>query len=77
MAIHINDALPLLNTILRQQRLISDRLRTLIELFKREPEPIEPTLRLMLKPLSDGLETMQETLAQPSRQGSSENESVS
>ena len=63
MAIHINEVLPVLDTILEQQRAISDRLRKLIETFRREPEPVEPTLRLMLKPLDEGMSEMKQTLS--------------
>lgn len=63
MAIHIKEAFPVLDTILEQQRAISDRLRKLVETFKREPEPIAPTLRLMLKPLDEGMSEMKETLS--------------
>jgi hypothetical protein len=63
MAIHINEVLPVLDTILEQQQAISDRLRKLIETFKSEPEPVEPTLRLMLRPLNEGMTEMKETLS--------------
>jgi hypothetical protein len=63
MPIHINEVLPVLDTILEQQQAISDRLRKLIETFKREPEPVEPTLRLMLKPLNEGMSEMKEVLS--------------
>ena len=63
MAVHINEVLPVLDTILEQQRSISDRLQKLIETFKREPEPVEPTLRLMLRPLSEGMSELKETLS--------------
>lgn len=63
MAIHINEVLPVLDTILEQQRAISDRLRKLIETFKREPEPVEPTLRLMLNPLNEGMSEMKQALS--------------
>lgn len=66
MKIDINEALPLLETILEQQRTISDRLQKLIETFRSEPEPIEPTLRLMLKPLNESMTDMKETLSQSS-----------
>ena len=64
MGIHIKEALPVLDTILEQQQAISDRLRKLIETFKREPEPVEPTLRLMLKPLDEGMSELKQTLSQ-------------
>ena len=63
MAININEVLPVLETIYEQQRAISDRLRKLIETFKREPEPVEPTLRLMLKPLNEGMDEMHQMLS--------------
>ena len=78
MAIHINEVLPVLDTILGQQRAISDRLRKLIETFKREPEPVEPTLRLMLRPLNDGMSEIKNTLSTTSNpEGSSANPSAS
>ena len=78
MAIHINEAFPVLDTILEQQRAISDRLRKLVETFKKEPEPIEPTLRLMLKPLDEGMGEMKETLSPTSNlDGSSGNQNGS
>lgn len=64
MAININEALPVLDTIYTQQQAISDRLRKLIETFRQEPEPVEPTLRLMLKPLNEGMGEMHEMLSQ-------------
>jgi hypothetical protein len=74
MAIHINEVFPVLDAILEQQRAISDRLRKLVETFKKEPEPIEPTLRLMLKPLDEGMSEMKETLSPTSNlDGSSGN----
>lgn len=58
MAINIKDCSPLLNTILMQQRDISERLGDLILTFKREPEPVEPTLRTMLKPITTSIQTL-------------------
>ena len=69
MGIHISEVLPVLDTILRQQRDISDRLRKLVETF--EPEPVEPTLRLMLKPLNEGMNEMKQTLLPNSNPGGS------
>jgi len=65
MSIHINEVLPLLETISRQQRDISTRLATLIKIFRQEPEPVEPTLRSMLKPLREGMDEMREALVRP------------
>lgn len=62
MAIHIKEAFPLLETILRQQQDISTSLDKLIITFKRAPEPVEPTLRLMLQPIGDRMTEMKETL---------------
>ncbi|MCC8518287.1 hypothetical protein AB8807_22295 (plasmid) [Xanthomonas campestris pv. olitorii] len=76
MAININEALPVLETIYEQQRAISDRLRKLIETFKSEPEPVEPTLRLMLKPLNEGMDEMHQMLS-PTSPDSLENPSES
>lgn len=66
MAIDINEVLPLLDAICGQQQDISTRLSQLIAIFKREPEPVEPVLRSMLKPLRAGMDEMQETLQSPS-----------
>lgn len=65
MSIHINEVLPLLETISTQQRDISIRLATLIKIFKHEPEPVEPALRSMLKPLREGMDDMREALVRP------------
>lgn len=62
MAIHIDEVFPLLAQISTQQRACSDRLQKLIDTFKRAPEPVEPTLRLMLKPLREGMDDMKEVL---------------
>jgi hypothetical protein len=70
MAIHINEALPVLDTIYAQQQAISDRLRKLIETFKSEPEPVEPTLRLMLRPLNEGMDEMHQILSPTSNDSS-------
>jgi len=64
MELKLSDALPALNTIYEQQLLISDKLQKLIETFKREPEPVEPTLRLMLKPLNEEMDEMQQALTE-------------
>lgn len=66
MAIDIKEVLPVLEKISRQQRTISERLQKLIDTFKRAPEPVEPTLRLLLKPLREGIDEMKEAL-QPDR----------
>jgi hypothetical protein len=66
MPINIKEALPALNTIYEQQLLISDKLRNLIETFKKEPEPVEPTLRKMLAPLNDGMDEIDQVLQQDS-----------
>lgn len=62
MAIHIDEVLSVLAQISTQQRTCSERLQKLIETFKRAPEPVEPTLRLMLKPLREGMDEMKEVL---------------
>ena len=62
MAIHISEVSPVLDRISKQQQEISERLLKLIAIFKRAPEPVEPTLRSMLAPLRDGLDDMAETL---------------
>ncbi|CAH2902550.1 MAG: hypothetical protein PPHEMADM_4762 [uncultured Paraburkholderia sp.] len=69
MAININEALPVLETIYEQQQAISDRLRKLIETFS-EPEPVEPTLRLMLSPLNEGMDEMHQMLSPTSHDSS-------
>ncbi|KNH09808.1 hypothetical protein BRCH_04453c [Candidatus Burkholderia brachyanthoides] len=53
----------MLETISEQQLAISDRLHKLIETFKSEPEPVEPTLRLMLSPLDEGMSEMKQMLS--------------
>ncbi|WLE28547.1 hypothetical protein DVS74_011825 (plasmid) [Xylella fastidiosa subsp. multiplex] len=73
MVININEALPVLKTIYEQQQAISDRLRKLIETFKSEPEPVEPTLRLMLRPLNEGISEMNQMLL-PTSEDSSANQ---
>jgi hypothetical protein len=75
MGIHINEALPVLDTILQQQQDISNKLNSLIETFKREPEPVEPTLRFMLRPLNERMDEMKQTLL-PSSEISAEKSSV-
>ncbi|OSO70479.1 hypothetical protein BV367_00611 [Pseudomonas syringae pv. actinidiae] len=55
---HMKEALPLLETILQQQEAISDKLQEIILTLRHEPEPVEPQLRFMLQPLSEGIETM-------------------
>jgi hypothetical protein len=62
MSIHINEALPVLDTILKQQQDISDKLNALIQTFKREPEPVELVLRSMLQPLNEHLDEMKQAL---------------
>ncbi len=62
MAIHISELFDALNTIYEQQLLISDKLQTLIETFKTEPEPVEPKLVELLQPLNAGMDQMNETL---------------
>lgn len=56
--IHINEVLPVLETIYEQQQAISERLAKLIETLKMPSEPVEPVLRSMLRPLGDGLDEM-------------------
>lgn len=62
MTIHISEVSPVLDKIFKQQNEISERLQTLIAIFKRAPEPVEPTLRSMLAPLRNGLDDMADTL---------------
>ncbi len=62
MSIHINEVLPLLEKISKQQRNTSERLAKLINTFRHVPEPVEPVLRSMLKPLRDSMDDIEETL---------------
>ncbi|MET3135344.1 hypothetical protein AAKU55_005652 [Oxalobacteraceae bacterium GrIS 1.11] len=62
MAIHIDEVFPLLAQISTQQRTRSERLQKLIDTFKRAPEPVEPTLRSMLKPLRKRMDDMKDVL---------------
>ncbi|MNE96774.1 hypothetical protein D3C77_355800 [compost metagenome] len=64
MSLNISEVLPALALIFEQQVAISDRLQKLVETFKKEPEPVEPTLRSLLTPLNEGIDVMQETLTQ-------------
>lgn len=65
MAININEVLPLLDAMSKQQQDISARLSALITIFKHEPEPVEPVLRSMLKPLREAMEEIEEILQTP------------
>ena len=62
MAIHIKEVLPVLETISKQQIAISDRLAQLLEVFSREPAPVEPVLEAMLKPIKTDITEMKQTL---------------
>lgn len=62
MTINISDALPLLETILKQQSDISSKLGQLTEMFSKEPEPVEIALLQILQPLDQHLRNMQETI---------------
>ncbi|KIZ49166.1 hypothetical protein UM91_18375 [Pseudomonas oryzihabitans] len=64
---NISEALPLLETILSQQDEISEKLDELILTFRKEPEPVEPTLRFLLQPLNEGIDSMSETLSKSSK----------
>ncbi len=70
MELKLSDVLPLLQTISKQQTTISERLHDLIQTFKVEPEPVEPTLRVLLKPMKDGMTDMEATLTKPKPAGS-------
>nr|WP_017461396.1 hypothetical protein [Dyella ginsengisoli] len=63
MEVNLSDALPLLRTILRQHDTILERLESLVLTLKHEPEPVEPTLRALLKPLHNGLSEAKDTLS--------------
>jgi hypothetical protein len=63
MEVNLSDALPLLRTILKQHDTILERLENLVLTLKHEPEPVEPTLRALLKPLHNGLSEAKETLS--------------
>lgn len=65
MRIHINEVLPVLDNIYEQQKNISKRLESLIKTLKMPSEPVEPTLRFMLKPLGDGLNEMRSWMTSP------------
>lgn len=67
MAIDIKEALPALRTILEQQEAISERLRTLNEIFTTEYKPVEPVLRSMLKPIREKINQMDSTISKSSR----------
>jgi len=62
VTIQLAELLPLLDTISEQQKRISERLATLIEIFSGAPKPVEPALRTMLKPLREGMAEIDETL---------------
>jgi hypothetical protein len=62
MGIHIKEVLPLLELISKQQGHISDRLTKLIGALGDEPEPVEPLLRAMLKPVAQDIQEMRTTL---------------
>lgn len=62
MAIHINEVLPVLEKISKQQQVVSDLLARLISIFRHVPEPVEPTLRSMLTPLRESMDDIGETL---------------
>lgn len=62
MGIHIKEVLPLLELISKQQEHISDRLNRLISALGDEPEPVEPILRAMLKPVASDIDEMRTTL---------------
>ncbi len=59
---NMKEALPLLETILQQQQVISDKLQEIILTLRHEPEPVEPQLRFMLQPLNEGIEQMSKQL---------------
>ncbi|KPW57145.1 hypothetical protein JJD66_16360 [Pseudomonas sp. MF6751] len=58
----MKEVLPLLESILQQQQVISDKLLELTLTLRHEPEPVEPQLRFMLQPLTEELQQMSETL---------------
>ena len=59
---NMKEVLPLLETILQQQQVISDKLQEIILTLRHEPEPVEPQLRFMLQPLCEGIEQMNNQL---------------
>jgi hypothetical protein len=63
MGIHIKEVLPMLETISKQQGHILERLARLIKAIGQEPEPVEPVLRSMLKPMSEDIGEMKRTLS--------------
>jgi len=68
----ISDSLPILDKILEQQITTLERLEALIGTFSVEREPIEPTLKVVLQPLTSELETMQDQLNLNQEQAESE-----
>ncbi|PHN37181.1 hypothetical protein BKM25_23080 [Pseudomonas avellanae] len=60
---NMKEVLPLLENILQQQQVISDKLLELTLTLRHEPEPVEPQLRFMLQPLNEGLQQMSVTLS--------------
>lgn len=71
MELNLSDALPLLRTISRQHTAILERLESLVLTLKHEPEPVEPTLRALLKPLHNGLSEAKDTLSRQASDGAS------
>jgi len=70
MGIHVKEVLPLLELISKQQGHILERLTKLISALGDEPEPVEPILRAMLRPVAEDIQEMRQTLAAPSPQSS-------
>lgn len=62
MGIHIREVLPLLELVSKQQEHISERLTRLIAALGDEPEPVEPILRAMLKPVAADIQEMRTAL---------------
>lgn len=60
--IHLDELLPVLEKISTQQQAISGRLQKLIITFRHKPEPVELTLRILLKPLREGIDNIAEIL---------------
>lgn len=60
--IHLDELLPVLERISTQQQAISERLQKLITIFRQKPEPVELTLRILLKPLREGIDNIAEIL---------------
>lgn len=60
--LQLGDALPLLDTILRQLTATCERMRDLNETLRTAPEPVAPTLRALLRHQQEGHWEMRDQL---------------